>query len=387
MFKTIRQTFEVTRIYLRSLSGRSGLTLATMLCVALAVATLVGLGALNQGLVNAIERSGDADTVLVMRGGTQAEVNSNITREQVELLARSIDHARFSPEVNLIVDGYRKQGDERANISLRGLTAQGIELRRAALTAGRWPGEGLAELVVGANIARDYQGMKIGDQVILGATIWKVVGEFASDGRLWESEIWGDLAAVQSLFDRPNLYQSVRILPSDRNSGLSRLQQSSNSNPRLQLSVISEADYYRAQAAKTTELAQLLAWPLALLMAVGAVVGALNTMSSMVVARSVEISTLRLIGFSRTAIFCGLVLECVLICVIAGFLGLCVSYAFLDGLFASTLGGGITRIGYVLEFTTTGTWQGMGLAALIGLLGSTSPAISACLQPISARVD
>lgn len=387
MFSAFGQTGTVLGVNLKGLAGRKGLVAATMLCVALAVATLLGLDALNQGLRKTLAQSGDPDIALIMRGGSQAEINSVVTREQLDILRSAPNVGAVSPEVNLVVDGYRREDGERANISMRGITDAGVALRRGAgLLYGRWPDVGAPELVIGAKIANGYLGMAIGDRVEFGSAVWTIVGHFETDGSIFESEIWGDLTAVQNLFDRANTVQSVRV-KIDGPETLAALTAYSDSDPRLQLSVKSEADYYAAQASRTSGLAQYLAWPLAVLMAIGAVIGAINTMLSSVASRASEIATLRVIGYRRWAVFNGLIIECVMICMIAGLIGAAVSYLLLDGLTASTLGGGIMRIGYSLEFTLSGFVQGIILAVVIGMLGAVIPATIASIRPFTENLS
>lgn len=387
MFGALSQTGTVLGVNLKGLAGRKGLVAATMLCVALVVATLLGLNALNQGLRKTLAQSGDLTIALIMRGGSQAEINSTVTREQLDILRSVPGVGAVSPEVNLVVDGYRREDGERANISMRGITDAGVALRRGAgLLAGRWPEVGAPELVIGARIADDYRGVELGDSIEFGSATWRVVGHFETDGSIFESEIWGDLTAVQNLFDRANIVQSVRIKV-DGPEAIASLSAFSESDPRLQLSVKSEADYYAAQASRTRELAQYLAWPLAILMAIGAIIGAINTMLSSVASRATEIATLRVIGFRRFAVFNGLMIECVVICILAGLIGAAASFLLLDGLTASTLGGGITRIGYSLEFTLSGFVQGMVLAIVIGVSGAIIPAIIASVRPLAKNLS
>lgn len=379
----IGQTLALTAINLKALSARRGLVAATALCVALVVSTLLGLDALRQGLRATLEQSGAADVVIVMRGGSQSEINSLVTREQVDLIQSAPGAHEISPEVNLVVDGYRREDGRRANIGLRGLTTSGVALRHGVeLLQGRWPALGSSELAIGRNIADAYRGMEFGAIVTVGTAKWTIVGVFEADGGVAESEIWADLTAVQSLFDRGDTVQSVRILVDDEDARHA-IAAYSDADPRLQLSVQTEADYFAVQSARTTELAHKLAWPLATLMAIGAVVGALNTMQASVATRITEIATFRVMGFRRRAICAALVVECVLICLVAGLIGATAAYLSLDGLRASTLGGGITRIGYALEFTATGLLQGLGLAIVIGVLGAIVPAALGSLRPVT----
>ncbi|MEM8689246.1 MAG: ABC transporter permease [Pseudomonadota bacterium] len=380
------QTLAMIAVNIRALTARGGLLAATVFCVALVVATLMGLEALRQGLQTTLEQSGRSDVAIIMRGGSQSEINSAVTREQLDALQGAPRVGKLSPEVSLVVDGYRRDDGRRANISLRGLSASGISLRRAVrLTAGRWPNPGAAELVIGGNIARTYRGMEMGAAVSIGTASWTIVGLFEAGAHVAGSEVWADLTAAQNLFNRANTVQSVRVRI-DGVQSLEALTTFSKADPRLQLTVKSEAEYYAAQAARSSELTQKLAWPLALLMAVGAVVGALNIMQSALALRAGEIATFRVIGFSRGAVCAGLVLEYVLVCIIAGAIGGGAAYLLLDGLSASALAGGTTRIGYTLTFSLMAFWQGMALALAIGSLGSIIPAILAGFRPVVANV-
>ncbi|MEM6280251.1 MAG: ABC transporter permease [Verrucomicrobiota bacterium] len=386
MLNWIEQTVTVLRVNFQGLTQRLGLVLATTVSVALVVATLLGMVALNEGLKKTLANSGDPEVAMILRGGSQAEINSVVTGEQIDILENASETSAVSPEVNLIVDGYRKEDGERANISLRGLTNTGISLRKSiSLTRGRLPNPGAPELAVGASIARDYEGMALGEQVEFGDAKWTIVGEFESGGGISESEVWGDLLAVQNLFKRANSVQSVRI-QLENEQAFSSLSELNENDPRLKLSLRTEADYYAAQASRTSELAQSLAWPLAILMSIGAIIGAFNTMLSTIDSRVVEIATLRVLGYGRLPICLALLLESVFLCAIAGALGAVVVFLLLDGVSATTLGGGITRIGYSLQFTSAGFSQGIVLAATIGFLGALIPAIIASLRPPAVKL-
>ncbi|MEM8795526.1 MAG: ABC transporter permease, partial [Pseudomonadota bacterium] len=273
---------------------------------------------------------------------------------------------------------------QRANVGLRGLSEAGIAMRsNVSLTEGRWPSIGATELTVGADVARRYHGFAFGDTVRLGATDWTVVGIFEAGGGIAASEIWADLTAAQTLFDRTNTVQSVRARLREVGE-TAELAGFVERDPRLNLSVQTEAAYYAAQASRSSELVQNLAWPLAILMAIGAVVGALNIMLASLSERRIEIATLRAVGYSRRAICSGLVIEYVLICIAAGVVGAAVSYSMFNGSEATALSVGVTRVGYTLQFSSSGLAQGLILAGIVGLCGSLIPAIAASLRPITS---
>ncbi|MEM9910598.1 MAG: ABC transporter permease, partial [Pseudomonadota bacterium] len=177
------QTASVIGISLCGFCNRMTLTLSVMFCLALVVATLLSLDALRRGLTHAMDQSGSSEIALIMRGGSQSEMNSSLSGDQVNILESAPGTVALSPEVNLIVDGSQITDGQRANVGLRGLSETGIAMRgNVSLTEGRWPSMGAAELAVGADVARRYHGFAFGDRVRLGATDWIVVGIFEAGG-------------------------------------------------------------------------------------------------------------------------------------------------------------------------------------------------------------
>lgn len=378
------QIASVIGISLRGFFDRIALTLSIMLCVALLVTTFLSLDALRRGLSYAMKQSGSDQIALIMRGGSQSEMNSSLSGEQVNILASAPGIVALSPEVNLIVDGIQISDGARANVGLRGLSEAGIAMRsNVALVKGRWPVAGSTELAVGADIARRYAGFDFGDTVRLGAADWRVVGIFNAGGGVAASEIWADLTAAQTLFDRTNSVQSVRASLASTGD-TSQLTAFVTRDPRLKLSVQTEANYYKAQAARSSELVQKLAWPLTVIMGIGTLVGALNIMLASLTERRLEIATFRAVGYSRRAICAGLVIEYLLICLAAGLVGVAAAYLIFSGAQATALSGGVTRIGYALQFSPAGMVQSLMLAGIVGICGSLIPAISASLRPITA---
>src|SRR4029453_9750835 len=184
----------------------------------------------------------------------------------------------------------------------------------------------------------EFAGFDIGSTVAFGATRWNVVGVFEAGGSVFESEIWADLNVVQSLFNRNNIFQTVRARLTSP-AALTELKSYSDNDPRLKLDVKSENAYFAEQASQTTDLIQKLGWPLAIAMAFGALAGALNTMYSSVAARAVEVATLRAIGFSGFPAFVGTLIESLVLAAIGGLIGAIATYLVFDGFTASTLGG------------------------------------------------
>jgi putative ABC transport system permease protein len=385
------QTVAVTSINLRSIPRRILLSLSTVVAVALVVMVLLAFLAMANGFQRTIAGSGSEDIGIALRAGSQSEVNSTVTRDQVRIIEDGPGIARsaggkpmVSPELYLVVDGIKRTTGTKANLPLRGIGEQGLALRTGFVTtAGRMFDRGTNEIVVGKALAREFEGFSIGSTVAFGTTRWTVVGMFEADGSVFESEIWADLPVVQSLFKRDNYFQTVRVRL-DGPAALDALTRYSDGDPRLKLDVKSEAAYFAGQSSQTTDLIQKLGWPLAIAMAFGALAGALNTMYSSVAARATEIATLRAIGFGGFSAFAGTLIESLTLATIGGVIGAALTYAFFDGLSASTLGGNFTQVVFSFKLSPALVGEGVLLALVVGLIGGIFPALRAARMPIVA---
>jgi putative ABC transport system permease protein len=206
---------------------------------------------------------------------------------------------------------------------------------------------------------------------------------FEADGSVFESEIWADQPVVQSLFNRNNYFQTVRVRL-DGPAALDELKRYNDGDPRLKLDVKSEAAYFADQSSQTTDLIQKLGWPLAIAMAFGALAGALNTMYSSVASRATETATLRAIGFGGFSAFAGTLVESLTLASIGGAAGAALTYAFFDGLSASTLGGNFTQVVFSFQLSPALVGEGVMLALVVGLIGGVFPALRAARMPIVA---
>jgi len=385
------QVVAVTAINLKSISQRLWLSLSTVMAVALVVVVLLTFLAMANGFRQTLDGSGSDDIAIVLRGGSQAEINSTVSREQVQLLEEGPGIARaadgkplVSSELYLVVNGIKRSSQTKANLTLRGIGEQGAALRKdITLTAGRMFNRGSNEIVVGKSVAQEFEGFELGRTVTFGSGRWAVVGIFSAGGTVFESEMWADLSVVQSLFNRNNYFQTVRARLVNPAS-LAALKSYNDGDPRLKLDVKSEAAYFAENSAATSDLIRKLGWPLAIAMAFGALAGALNTMYSSVAARAVEIATLRAIGFGGFPAFVGTLTESLLLAAIGGVIGALATYFIFDGFTASTLGGNFTQVVFSFRLSPALIGQGVVLALAVGLVGGLFPAVRAARMPIVA---
>ena len=389
MRSLLLQVAAVTLMNLKSLPQRLWLSLSTIVAVALVVIVLLAFLAMGNGFQRTLASAGAEDVAVILRGGSQSEVNSVVTRDQVRLVEEAPGVAKnsdgqplVSAELYLVVDGVKRSSQTKANLPLRGIGQEGAAVRKGiTIVAGRMFAAGSSEIVVGKALLREFEGFELGQTVTFGTGRWIVVGLFEAEGSVFESEIWADLPVVQSFFKRDNVFQTVRARL-DNPAALDGLRQYVDTDPRLKLEAKSEAAYFAEQASRTSDLIHKLGWPLAIAMAFGALAGALNTMYSAVAVRATEIATLRAIGFGGLSAFVGTLVESLILAAIGGLIGAAATLLIFDGLSASTLGASFTQVVFRFQLTPALAAEGVILALVVGMIGGLFPAIRAARTPI-----
>jgi putative ABC transport system permease protein len=395
MSSNAKQAFVMIRANLFSLPRRISISASMVLSVALVVCVLAGFLAMARGFETALQSAGSNSVAVVLGGGTNQEAGSDVPASVIRTLGAMTDDigvARdasgmpiFSREIVVAVDAKSSGSEAGRTLALRGMDQSGPSIRdHIALSSGRLFTPGSREIVVGDSLAQQF-GISIGSTLRLGTVDWTVVGLFSARGSAFESEIWADLDAVRSAFDRQGQVQSLRLHLSNPAS-LSRLEAKLDTIKTTPLRAVVEADLYAAQSARTASLIRLFGWPLALLMAVGATAGALNTMMNSVSDRTVEIATVRALGFSRISAFLGTWVEAIVLAAIGVAFGLLASWLAFNGWQASTVGANGARMAFQLSVTgdVMATAGLLGLA--IGILGGALPATVASRLPLTAAL-
>lgn len=385
----ISQILAVTSINLRSIPQRWGMSLATILSIALVVGVLLGFLAMANGFRATVSGTGSEQIAVLLRSGAQAELNSGFGRDTVRLIetapgvARDADgNAILSAELYVITDATKRSTGNDASLSLRGVDEMAPRLRENfQIVQGRMFAEGSNEIVVGEGVIREFSGFDLNSTIRMGPNEWRIVGIFSTGGSVFDSEIWADIGTVQNLYQRGASYQSIRV-ELDGESGLEALRQYVEDEPRLDLDVETEKDFFAQSAGGLSNLIMYLGWPLAIIMAVGALAGAWNAMYASVDSRIREIATLRTLGFSGFAAFVGTLVESLMLAFIGGLVGALITYFVFDGVSASTLGGSFTQVVFSFAVTPAAVVSGVVLALLVGLLGGFFPALRASRVPL-----
>ncbi len=385
MFK---QTTAVTAMNLKTMPTRLWSSLVIVLGVAGVVGVIVSVLAMVTGLAASMEHAGRADRAIILRGGSDNEISSTLTRDAVVTILDApgirrdaSGQAIASADVVMILNRPMKNGGSEANVTLRGVGPQSPELRpEMRLVEGRWFKPGLHELVVGRGAQQQFAGLSLGEHVKLRDTDWTVVGAFASGGDAHESEILADADTVLAAYQR-TLFQSVTVLL-ESPAALSVLKDALTSNPQLSVEVERETDYLAKVSATLTKVMTLIANVVGGIMAVGAVFGALNTMYSAVSARTREIATLRAIGFGGTPIVVSVLTEALSLSLLGGALGAGLAWLAFNGHGVNALGGNFSQLVFRLTVTPTLMIEGVTWALAIGLLGGLFPASRAARLPV-----
>lgn len=394
MFSHIQQAMLMTRANLLSLPRRLAISLSMVLSVALVVCVLAGFLAMAQGFETALRTAGSPSVAVILGGGTNQELGSEVPASAIRTLgAMTVDigasrdalgNLVASREVVVPIELKPGSGAART-LALRGMDAAGVSIRDGIVfSQGRSFTPSTREIVVGERLAREF-GLAIGDKVRLGAVDWTVAGHFSTHGSAFESEIWADLDAVRSAFDRQGQVQSLRLRLTDP-PALQRLQDRLATITDTPLVAVSEAELYAAQSGRTSRLIRLFGWPIALLMAIGATAGALNTMMSSLSDRTVEIATVRALGFSRLSAFLSTWVEALILASIGTSLGLVVSRLAFNGWQASTLGANDVSLSFQLVVNGDVLFSAGLLGLAIGLIGGAFPAVAATRLPLTAAL-
>jgi putative ABC transport system permease protein len=359
--------------------------------VALVVAVFVFLGSMANGFSLALRATGRTDNAIVVQKGSQSELTSGIPRDKASLMAVDARVARgadgrplASPEILVVASFKRLSDGADVNVSVRGVTMRAFDVRGGLrVVAGRAFQSGLDEIVVGERV-RERFGFDVGSRVVIARRQWTVAGVFASEGSGFESEIWGDLDVMAEPLRRTGGYQALVLRLADPGQ-LQALRETFENDPQLQVQVRREIEYYEAQAGPTAGALRGLALFVSIVMGIGAVFGAMNTMYAIVASRTREIGTLRALGFSRRLILGSFVVESVTLALVGGALG-CVLALPAGGLSTATGGANFSELAFAFKVTARDLVLGMVFAAAMGAAGGLLPALRAARLPITTAL-
>ncbi len=376
------QILEITVLNIRNLPARLGSSSVVVVGIGGVVGVLVAILAMGKGFESALDRAGAPDRAIVLRGGSSGELSSFMDTDAMNIVASMPEVTGSSGELFLIQDVPKRSNQSPANLAIRGVAEAAFAMHpEVRVVEGRHFDQGKAEMIAGRKAAIEFEGVDLGATMQFRESAWTIVGFFEADGSAYESEVWIDLATAQSAFRRPGV-SSMRVRL-ESPEVVDAVAQRVEEDPRLDLEMRSEEDYYAEQSEGLTALITNFGYAVAAIMAVGAVFAALNTMYTAVSARSVEIATLRALGFSGMPVVVSVVIEAVALAVLGGVVGAAVAYVGFNGWTVSTLAGGsFSQIAFDFAVTTDLLVLGFVWAVVLGLVGGLFPAVRAARLPI-----
>ncbi|MFC5570192.1 ABC transporter permease [Lysobacter yangpyeongensis] len=377
-----------TRIGIAGLPQRWGASSVIVIGIAGVVGVLVAMLAMGEGFKATLSNTGGSDTAIILRGGSQAETNSVITRDQEPLVSnlpgirRGADGRPVSsPELSQVVNLPSKADGTDTNVQFRGVGPSAWALRpNLKIVEGRRFTPGMREMVVGRGAQHQFAGLEVGKQVRLANQAWTVVGAFES-GDSHESELWADVDVLGPTYQR-SAYQSVTVALDGKN-GFKQLAAALAADPRLKLDAMTTHDYYAKQSEALTKFLRILGIVIGTIMAVGAIFGALNSMYAAVAGRSREIATMRALGFRGSPVVVAVMLETMLLALLGGLLGALVAWLAFNGHTVSTLGNNFSQVVFQFRVSPALLWTGLKWALGIGLVGGLFPALRAARLPVT----
>ena len=375
---------------LRSMIVRKGTAAMTAMGIAMVVAVFVMTLSIAQGFRSTLVASGQPDNVILTRKSATSENLSAVLKPQVPLLEAMPQVARgadgrplVSPELVVIISLPRKTDNNPANVPTRGVGPKGFEIRNVLqIVEGRRFAPGAREINVGKQAVGRFKGLNLGDEVKFGSASWKVVGIFTANDASFESEVWGDVDLMMAAFNQRSAYQSATLKLTDP-SAFEALKATVAADPRLDLKVERERDYYEGQSATTSTLIRIFATFVTTILSIGAVFGAMNTMYAAVAYRTREIGTLRALGFSRGRIVSAFLAESVALALVGGVIG-CILALPVHGLSSGAMNmNSFSELAFKFRITPGLLAGGMIFSALMGAVGGLLPALRAARIPVA----
>ena len=376
----------------RNILNRPAATITTALGIAFTVAILIGALALASGFQAALLETGSDDNLLLLRKGADSEISSGIARDAVNIIRALPDVAtgadgrpQVSAEVVVLTNKPRLGQPGSSNMTVRGIEPEALSFRsRVKVVEGRMFEPGAAEIIVGKRIANRFADCRIGERMRFGQQDFTVVGHFEAGGTAFESEIWGDNKVLMPVF-RGDVFQSVTFRMKDP-SRYAALKKELEADPRLGVDVHREREFYNDQAGLLATTIRIAGVFIVIIMAVGAVFGAMNTMFAAVSARSREIAVLKILGFSSWSVMLSFMLESLFLALLGGAIG-CLIALPINGIVTSTTNfSSFSEVAFAFRVTPVAMVVGLVFAAAMGVVGGFLPSLHAARQPLAQSV-
>lgn len=369
---------------IKNFSSRKLTTFITIFGVALVVFVFAAVLMMAYGIQQTLVATGLPDNVLITRKAANGEISSIIEGEAQDVIrtlphiATNKDGKQIMSREPVVIINLEKFGGGLSNVTVRGVSDVIFDLRpQVKIVEGRMFSFGLRELIVGSAITSRFQGAKIGDVVKFAGDNWQIVGVFDSDGSGFDSEMWGDSQALLNAFNRGSAVSSLTFKLDDVKN-FEAFKKNFDFDRRLQqFEAKIEQKYFEEQSELMANFIRILGIFITIIFSFGATIGAMITMYAAVANRTVEVGTLRALGFKRRSILFVFLIESLVIAISGGILGLFLA-SFLQFFNISTLNfGSFAELSFGFSLSPEIIFYSLFFAVIMGLLGGFLPSVRA----------
>jgi len=328
---------------IKNFTSRKLTTFITIFGVALVVFVFTAVLMMAYGIQKTLKATGQPDNVIITRKAANGEISSLVDGETQDII-RSLPHIALNNNGKQIISrepvviiNLEKLSGGMSNVTVRGVSDVVFELRpQVKIIEGQMFTFGLRELIVGSGVTGKFKGAAIGDEVKFAGDRWKIVGVFDSDGSGFDSELWGDSQQLLNAFNRGNTV-STMTLKLDNASNFSDFKKQFDFDRRLQqFEPKIEQTYFAEQSELMAAFIRVVGIVITIIFSAGAIIGAAITMFAAVANRTVEVGTLRALGFKRRSILIVFLIESLVIAISGGLIGIFLA-SFLQFINISTL--------------------------------------------------
>lgn len=369
---------------LRSSSSRRLTTVITILGIALVVFVFTAVLMMANGVEKTLRSTGSDDNLIVARKAAMSEIMSILDRDAAGIISNMPQVASFadgrpmsSKEAVVIINLNKIGAPGISNVIVRGVESAAFPLRpQVRIVQGRMFRWGAREVIAGAGITHRFAGAQIGEKMKFGGDLWTVVGIFEADGSGFESEVWGDSNQIMDAFKRSSFSTiTMRLKQPD---DLSEIAAAFESDNRLQYFVAKrEKKFFEEQSEMMAKFIRILGIFVTIIFSTGATIGAMITMYGAVANRTVEIGTLRALGFFRRSILLAFLSESFVLSLAGGIAGLGLA-SLLQFFSISTLNfGSFSELAFSFALSPSIIATSLGFSLLMGLIGGFLPALRA----------
>lgn len=369
---------------IKNFTSRKLTTFITIFGVALVVFVFTAVLMMAYGIQKTLKATGQPDNVIVTRKAANGEISSLVDGETQDIIRTlpqiAVDEngKQIISKEPVVIINLEKISGGMSNVTVRGVSDVVFELRpQVKIIEGQMFNFGLRELIVGSGVTGRFKGAALGDEVKFAGDSWKIVGIFDSDGSGFDSEMWGDSQALLNAFNRGSTVSSMTLKLDDANNFDNFKKQFEFDRRLQQFEPKIEQQYFEEQSEFMAAFIRIIGIVITIIFSIGAMIGAMITMFAAVSNRTIEIGTLRALGFKRISILVVFLIESLVIAVTGGVIGIFLA-SFLQFFNISTLNfQSFSELAFSFSLSPSIILTSLIFAIIMGIIGGFLPSFFA----------